>query len=160
ELGDIADGCSFRLNLLTPGAQGSAFRLEGCQGTGLAVSFIHERTAGPALAFYRREGCIGAAALGGFLDRGVNLPKAPVEIGDDMNRTFQLGGEGGIPRLEVGLCGTALPYMGGDKLGVHPGGVDNGQPEDEGYKGASPDPCGRAPPPRQPTRGDELRPLH
>src|SRR5258708_39706461 len=76
----------------------SAFR--AAKGTGRVVALTGEARTGLALAFYRRQGGVGPAALGGFLDRGVNLTKAPVEVGDLAGGHLDLGRKNRVLRLK------------------------------------------------------------
>jgi hypothetical protein len=103
---------------------------------------------------------IGAAALGGFLDRGVDLAKAPVEIGDLVGLDVDLGSQRRVLRLDGRRRRPAVAHMGSDKLGVHARGVDDGEPKDEGHEGGPPDQCGCAPPPGKPAGRHQLGSLH
>ena len=123
ELGDIPDGCSLSLDLPALGGHTGAFRLEGCQSTGLPVSLIHERAAGLPLPVHGGQSGIGAAALGGFLDRRVDLVEASVEIGDLVGLDVDLRVDVRISLLEAGSSCPTFPDMGGDQLREHSGRV-------------------------------------
>jgi len=63
-------------------------------------------------------------------------------------------------RLEVGCRGAPLAHMCGNKLGVYPSRIDDGEAEDKRHEDATPDQGGCAPPPGKPARRDQLGRFH
>src|SRR6266446_10299222 len=94
KLRDVADRCGFGLDLPALGAQGGALGLEVGKGGAFMLALVRERRPALALPLNRRERRIGPAALGGLLDREVDLVKPPIEIGDRMGLDIDTGRQG------------------------------------------------------------------
>jgi hypothetical protein len=77
-----------------------------------------ERFTPLTLSLDRREGGYGSAALGGLINRGIDLAEPPVEVSNGMGLDVDPGGKGGLLGFHGRLCGPTFPHMGGDKLSV------------------------------------------
>ena len=80
------------------------------------------------MSFQGIKGSLGPPPLCRLLDRGVDLTKAPVEIGDLVGLDVDLRLDVRRLRLETGSSRTALPDMGGNELGIDTRRIDEGEP--------------------------------
>jgi hypothetical protein len=119
EFGDVPNRCGLGLDTADLGGQGGAPGFDGGQSTGRLVSLTGEARTGPALAFHGRQGGVGLAALGRFLDGRINLTEPPVEAGDVAVRNLDPRRKGRVLPLIVPACAapmgehTAAPAGGG-----------------------------------------------
>ena len=94
-----------------------------------------------------------------FFDRGIDLAKPPVEVGDRVGLDIDPSCERRVLGLDGRRRRATLPRMGGNELRVNARGIDDGQAGDKRHEHKTPDPGRCAPPAGEPS-DRELRPLH
>jgi hypothetical protein len=84
------------------------------------------------------EGGYGSAALGGLIDGGIDEAEPTIEVSNGMGLDVDPRREGCLLGFHGRLGGATFPHMGGDKLGIDPGGVDHGETADQDNEGEPP----------------------
>jgi len=116
------NGRGLSLNLPAFGGRAAPLGLQVRKGDAFRAGAARQARTGLALALDRRKRGRGPAALGSFLDRGIDLAESPVEVRDRVGHNLDPGRKG-APGFDGSCSRAPVAHVRRHELGLDAGRV-------------------------------------